>query len=220
MASKAGARRSSQPIVAEPNVASCRRGIDGSDAAWSALDAGWTSRVPHTRTTSTTATRTSPAAIDHAGAMRATSCATVIAASAMSTMDAVCATSPSAFHATTHNTVARGSRTRPAAARSGVPTAPAHVSPCAPPSRRPATPAASAAAGSTRPATNRVFLARLGGRAQSTIAACTAQSTAYDGARLSGRELRAGCGSPPSSATSTRSPATRPSALRRSAAMR
>ena len=69
----AAAGKSSQPIVADPNVASWRRGsgspaADGTAAWCSAVVAGPTCAVPHTSTMSTTASTTSPTASDHPGA--------------------------------------------------------------------------------------------------------------------------------------------------------
>ena len=227
--SSAGARRSSQPIVAEPNVASWSGGIGcpattGSAAWWSAVVAVSTCGVPHTRTTSTAATATSPAAIDQSGANRATSCATVMPARPMSATPAPCATSavreprdepqhdgrrqpprPGGGEQRRSDRACERERVRPA--RDGADDADADAE-----HRRrdddAGEPSAAAHARRARSEDDRGLRgAEDGVRGREAQLSC-------------GRALRAGCGSPRSSATSTRSPAAPPSAPRRSAERR
>ena len=229
--SSAGASRSSQPMSAEPKASCWSTGSDlpaawGTGACASVFDACGTLLVPQTKTTSRAASPIRPMRIEEAGATTAIAEAAARQAAAISTSPAASRTSPVSSQATNHNPAAAGGQTHqnrlprkspPVAASTGVPKVASSASACAPcgTTLMIRTPAASSAAGTAsqiqlRP---RARACRAGAAA---VAACAAQSTAYDGTRESvssrrcrpcGRAPRAGSGCPRASRTSTTSPA-------------
>lgn len=231
--SSAGASRSSQPMSAEPKVACWRLGR-GIPAAWgrgtvsSVVVALSTLGVPQTRMTSRAARPTRPALIDHAGATIATAEAVARQATAISATPAASRTRPLASQATNQSPTAAGGQIHqrglprkmpPVAASTGVPKVASNASACGPrgTTLMIRTPPPSSAAGTATHAQfrPRVRAWRAGAAA---VAACAAQSTAYDGTRESvsplprrrpaGPASRAGSGCPLASRTSTTSPAT------------
>jgi len=228
--SSAGASRSSQPMSAEPKIGCWRLGSD-IPAAWgrgtvsSVVVAFCTVGVPQTSTTSRAARPTRPAWIDHAGATIATAEAAARQARAISAVPAASCTRPLASQATNQSPTATGGQSHqrglplkipPVAASTGVPKVASKASACAPcgTTLMIRTPTPSRAAGT---ATHSQFRprARAWRAGAATVAACAAQSTAYDGTRESvsplprrrpsGPAPRAGSGYPRASRTSNRS---------------
>jgi len=150
-------------MSAEPKVGCCRLGSAvpaawGRVTAWSVFVASRTPVVAQTRTTSSAASPTRPARIDHAGATAATAQAAARQAPAMSARPAASLTRPLGSQAATHSPAATGGQSHqwalprkipPAAASTGVPKVASSVSACGPCGTRSmiATPAASRAAG-------------------------------------------------------------------------
>lgn len=234
--SSAGARRSSQPMKADPKATCCSIGRDmpaawGTGACASVFEACGTLLVPQTRTTSRAARPMRPRRIDEAGATAAIAEAVARQAAAISTSPAASRTSPVSSQATSHKPAAAGGHSHqyrlprkspPAAASTGVPNVASSARACAPcgTTLMIRTPAASSPAGT--PSQSQLLpRARARREVAAAVAACAAQRTAYDGTRESvssrrcrpcGRALRAGSGSPRASRTSTTSPAARRSA--------
>ncbi len=211
---RAGARRSSQPITAEPKVACCRPGSGvpaawGRATAWSASVASRTPVVAQTRTMSSAASPTRPARTDHAGETAATADAAARQAPAISARPAASRTRPLASHAANHSPAASGGHTHqrglprkipPVAASTGVPKVASSASARGPCGTRSmiATPAASSAAGTASHSQLRPR-ARAWRAGAAAVAACAAQRTAYDGTRESvipRRPARPGWGGP------------------------
>ena len=196
----------------------------------SVFDASRTLGVAQTRTMSSAARQTRPTRIDHAGATIAIAEAAARQASAIRAVPAASRTRPLASHATNHRPTATGGQSHqrrlplkipPVAASTGVPKVAIRARTCGPSGTRlmMSTPAPSSAAG-----TASHTQLRPNGRAcragAATVAACTAQSTAYDGTKESVSCLprrrpdgpaasRAGSGFPRASCTSSTSPRAR-----------
>ncbi len=219
-------------MSAEPKIACCRLG-SGEPAATglgtpsSVVVAFCTLGVPQTSTMSRAASATRPTRMDHAGAAMAIADAAARHASAISAVPAASCTSPSVSHAANQSPTAAGGhshqrglpRKNPyVAASAGVPKVARRASQCGPCGTvlMIRTPAPSSAAGTATQAQFRPCV-RAWRAGAATVAACAAQSTAYDGTResvspLSGRRPndrapRAGSGCLRASRTSSTSPA-------------
>ena len=231
--SSAGASRSSQPMSAEPKIACCRLG-SGVPAATglgtlSSVVVALLARSAFPRRARRRARRARRGRRGSTRPARRVAMADAAArhATAISAVPAASCTSPLASQATNQSPAATGGQTHQrrlprknpsVAASTGVPKVASRASQCGPcgTTLMMSTPAPSSAAGTAsqiqlRP---RARACRAGA---ATVAACAAQSTAYDGTRESvssrprrrpsGRAPRAGCGCPRASRTSTTSPA-------------
>lgn len=200
MPSSAGASKSSQPMRAWPNAGCWRLGNDlpaaiGLCTCSSVFEACCTLGVAQTSRMSRTARQTSPMRIDDAGAIIAIAEAAARQASAISAAPAAFRTRPLASHAANHKPAAIGGQSHqrglalkipPVAAMTGVPKVAIRARTCGPCGTRlmMSTPAPSSAAG-TASHTQLRPEARAWRAGAATVAACAAQSTAYDGTKES-----------------------------------